>query len=248
MHARIGICLIVAVLSFAVTRPADGQSEKKGLSELQGTWKLERFEVDGEDREFPAKLPRWVIKGNKVMYGREELALLTVDAATNPRSIDLDFRKAKRVDEGIVAVDADKLKICISKATDSVKERPLDFATGGKPARRLLVFAREKPGADDGSTDGPGFVGMQIKLDTDTDMVIVDLVLAGSPAQKAGLKKDDRLLKVGGAPPTTVKSTVDLVRQARPGSDLVLSIRRGDKERDITIRVGVAPFLGVVLD
>ena len=243
MAARFGCYLIAASLGLAAAHTAAAQDEKKGLAELQGIWKLVGFEIEGKPAEFPANLPRWVIKGDKVYYGGEELAVLTVDAATNPRSIDLDFRKSNRVDEGVYAVDGDMLKICVSKPSDGVKERPLDFATEGKPSRRLLVFQRQKPGSGDGTVGGPGFAGVQIRKGPNDEHVSVAGFVKGSPAEKAGLKKDDILLKVGGAPATDLKTVIDLVRQVKSGNDLTLSIRRGDDEREITVRVGVLPFM-----
>lgn len=243
MATQFACYLMAASLGLAAAHTAATQDEKKGLAELQGIWKLVGFEIEGNPAEFPANLPRWVIKGDKVRYGGEELAVLTVDAATIPQSIDLDFRKSERVDEGVYAVDGDKLKICVSRPVDGVKERPLDFATEGKPTRRLLVFERQKAGADDGTIGGPGFAGVQLRKGKDDEHVAVAGFVKGSPAEKAGLKKDDILLKVGGAPVTDLRTVVALVRQAKSGSDLTLSIRRGDNERDITVRVGVLPFM-----
>jgi uncharacterized protein (TIGR03067 family) len=242
MNARFGCCLIATALLLTAAQPAVTQDEKKGLRELQGMWKLVRFEVDGEESEFPANLPRWVVKDDKVLYGGDVLAVLTADAATKPRSVDLDFKKAKRVDEGIFAIEGDKLKICVNQPKDGVKERPLDFATEGKAGRRLLVFQREKAGADDGTAGGPGFVGVQIGYHPDTKQVIVVNTLEASPARKAGLKKDDAILKVGGEPVTDLKSVIRLVQQAKSGSKLTITIERGEKERDVAVRVGVLPF------
>jgi uncharacterized protein (TIGR03067 family) len=241
MSARFACFLIVTTLGLVAAQAAAGQEDKKRLGELQGTWKLVRFEVNGEANEFPANLPYWVIKGDKVLYAGAELAGLTVDAATKPRSVDLNLLKAKRTDEGIFASDGDTLKICLSKPA-AVKERPLDFTTEGKPDRRLLVFERQKADAGDGSAGGPGFVGVQIGYHPETKQVIVIAPLEASPAQKAGLKKNDVILKVGGQEATDLKSVIELVRQAKSASDLVLSIRRGDADRDITVRVGVVPF------
>src|SRR5262249_30739759 len=155
---------------------------------------------------------------------------------------DLDTTMPKRVDEGVYAIDGDKLKICVGRPVEGVKERPLDFATEGKPGRRLMVFQREKAGAGDGTVGGPGFAGIMIRFDQDTGEVSVAGTIEGSPARKAGLKKDDVIVKVGTEPATDLKTVIGLVRQVKSGSDLTISIRRGEQNRDITVRVGVVPF------
>jgi S1-C subfamily serine protease len=139
-------------------------------------------------------------------------------------------------------VDGDTLKISVNRRDAGVKERPLDFETKDNPGRRLLILKREKAGADDGTKDAPGFVGMQITLDKDTNKVLVTGLIEGSPAKKSGLKKDDAVLRVGTTDASDLKTTIDAVRLVRPGSDLTLRVERDGKELDIRIRVGVLPF------
>jgi hypothetical protein len=40
-----------------------------------------------------------------------------------------------------------------------------------------------------------------------------------------------------------LQETIELVRQLKPGSEAVMRIRRAGKEQDITVKVGVAPFV-----
>jgi uncharacterized protein (TIGR03067 family) len=237
MRTRIGCVLLGTALALAAGRPAQAGSDKE-LSALQGTWKLVSLETDGELREFPEKPLRWVIKGNKILYAGAPLAVLRIDPATTPRSMDLGFLKPKRTREGIYVVEGDTLKVCVNRQTEGVKERPLDFATKGKPDWRLLVFQRDKAGADR-VEDLPGYVGMAFMAGKELS---VTAVLEGGPAQKAGLKKDDILLKVGAVDATDLKTVIRAVQQARPGSELTLRIRRGGEERDLVIKVGVVPF------
>jgi serine protease DegS len=79
-------------------------------------------------------------------------------------------------------------------------------------------------------------------LDAEREQVVVNEVFAESPAQKAGLKKDDVVLKVAGGQVTTLRSAVEAVRRSRPRTDVVFHIRRDGKELDITAKVGVLPF------
>jgi hypothetical protein len=43
-----------------------------------------------------------------------------------------------------------------------------------------------------------------------------------------------------------VREAFDQVRQARPGTDLTVRVRRGDKEQDISVRVRVRVRVRVV--
>jgi uncharacterized protein (TIGR03067 family) len=196
------------------------------------------MEIDGKAIEFPDRAPTWVIKGDKVIYGGQTLAVLTLDASSSPKSIDLGFLDRKRVFEGIYTVADDTLRICVNRQTEGVKERPVRFETQGEADWRLLVFRR---GQGDGMEGLSGFVGIALRRDDDKG-VVVAMVLEGSPALKAGLKKDDVILRVGDQEATGVREVVEMVRRVRPGSELTLRIRRDGKERDVTVRVGVMPF------
>ena len=239
MIRQIASVFLGAALIVAASRPA-AAGDKKALAPLQGTWTLVSLETDGKAQELPEKPPRWVIKGKDVRYGGRPLAVLAVDPATTPGNLDLTFLGPKRVYEAVYAVDGDTLKVCVNRLTEGVKERPVGFETKGKPNWRLLVFKRDKADGGDGAQGLPGFVG--IALMRGEKGLVIAQVLDGSPAKEAGLKKDDVLLKVGANDATDLRTAVGACRQAEPGSQLTLRVRRGAKERDVTIKVGVFPF------
>src|SRR5262249_27334469 len=116
MDAKIACFLIMMVLPRALSDSPEARSGKE-LAELQGIWKLVSLEMDGKATEFAEKPPKWVIKENKVFYGGDELAELTIDAKTIPTCIDLGFRQPKRVYEGVYAVTGETLKICVNRLT-----------------------------------------------------------------------------------------------------------------------------------
>jgi uncharacterized protein (TIGR03067 family) len=234
--------LTVLVFLLASVSLTVAQDDKKGTPELQGIWKLSAAEGNGEELEFPKNLPRWVIKGDTVHYGREPLLRLKADAKANPKTLDLHFVESKHDYEAIYKIEGDTLRICVNPRTDGPKERPGDFTTKESADRRLFVFQRQKPDAGDGTDEAPGFAGVQIAKDPDEKGVLVVGAIGKSPAEKAGLKKDDLIVKVSGEPVTELKDAVDRVRQVRPGKDLVLRIRRGDEEKDVKVRVRVIPF------
>jgi uncharacterized protein (TIGR03067 family) len=238
----IRICLL---LCLAAAVPAHAQPDKanlnKELRELRGVWRLIGFQVEGKEAFLQEhRQIRWVIKDDKVFYGGEQLATLTLDPATNPKCLDLGLVKTRRVHEGIYKLDKDRLTICVRMMTDGVKQRPLKFDNGSIEKYRTMLFVRDKPGTE--LEGAAGFVGVQMRIDKMKEIRIVTTI-KGSPAQKAGLKKDDVLVRVGSDPAGDLQQTVNLVRELKPGSEAVLRVRRAGKEQDIKVKVGVAPFL-----
>jgi len=234
-------CSLIAALSLAAAVPADTPPAKKGPAELQGTWKLVSVEINGKPFDVGQGQPRWAIKGDKIRYAGEDLAVLTADPKATPKTLDLSFLSPKKAYEGIYTVEKDTLKICLNGQSDGLKERPQDFSTKDKANLRLLVFERDKADAD--TTEGlTGFVGLSMRLDDKQNAVVVNEAFDGSPAKKAGLRKDDVLLKVGGGEVTDLRSVIDTVRQAKPGNKLEFRIRRDGKEKDVTVKVGTLPF------
>src|SRR5690242_5215445 len=89
LHRRtVMITQVACLLCAAALSYADDAAAKKALAELQGNWKLTEFGV-GEEQGVLPQQPRWVVKGNKVFYAGEELAVLTLDPAGTPKVIDL---------------------------------------------------------------------------------------------------------------------------------------------------------------
>jgi uncharacterized protein (TIGR03067 family) len=243
MLAGIAWPLAAVALSVAADRPAD-DPKKEGPSELQGAWKLESVETAGEVAEVPALPLRWTVEGNKILYGGEQIASLTADPSATPKIIDLHFPKPDRAYEGVYKVEGDVWKVCVNKKSEGVKQRPTDFSTKDNDELRLLVFKRDKAKEGD---DGPGYVGVMLRAGEDKPEVIVVDVFDDSPAKKAGLKKDDVILKVGAVEATDLKTTVDAVRRQKPGGELVVRVKRGGEEKDLTVKVGLFPctLLGI---
>jgi uncharacterized protein (TIGR03067 family) len=242
MRTRI-VCLLLAVFaSFAVIQAAEEPNKKDPLAALQGVWKVTALEVNGDAGELPGASYWLVIKGDKLLYAGQELAKLNAAPDASPPGIDLAFRKPERVLEGIYSADGDTLKLCVNRQTEGVKERPNVFSTQGKPDWRLLVLKRDKDRKADDLDGLGGFVGLQLRLEDEGKKVVIGAILDDSPAKKADLKKDDVLLKVGGQEVTGLRACVDMIRVAKPGSELTLRVKRGDKEMDVTVKVGVIPF------
>lgn len=87
-----------------------------------------------------------------------------------------------------------------------------------------------------------GAVGVQLKIDD--GKIVVVAAIGGSPAEKAGLKTDDVLLKVNdfkvkeNVAEEDLHATVKEVGKYKPGEKIKLTIKRGDKEMVIEVTVG----------
>jgi uncharacterized protein (TIGR03067 family) len=231
---------LLLVVSF---RGSAEDAAKESLKPLQGGWRVESLEVDGKPSESLQDLSYWwVIKDDKVFYGGSELATMSLDPKTTPKCIDLAFRDPKRSFEGIYDFEEDTLRICVNQATEGIKERPTEFATKGKSAFRLLVLKRDKERKID-SIEGLGaFVGMMIKSEEEGKKLVITGLIAGSPAEKSGLKKDDILLKIADQEPASLRAAVEQIRKMKPGNELTLRVKRDGKEQDIAVKAGVVPF------
>jgi uncharacterized protein (TIGR03067 family) len=238
------VVCVALIYGCAVSRPDDPPA--KGPADLQGCWKLVSIESDGKSSDpFGGGQPRWVIKGTSVSYSGEEIIKFTVDESTSPRIIDLKFRDPERVYEGVYVVEKNTLKVCLNGRSDA-KDRPGVFSTTDQADWRMLVFEREKTAPANPTEGATAYAGIQVGKDAETKAVVVVTPIKGSPAEKAGLKKGDVVLKVGATEVTDVQGTIKAVQQAKPGEKLEFKISRDGKEQDITVKVGVLPFHYVV--
>lgn len=226
---------------------SDDTPPSRQAAELQGCWKLVSLEVNGETRKpLGGGEVRWVVKGDQVFYGGVEAIRISADPSTTPRVIDLKFLEPDEAYEGIYAIEKDQLKVCFNARSDQ-KERPGKFSTEGQSDWRLLVFEREKSAPANPTEGLTAFAGVAIRKHPESDQIEVDSAIKGSPAEKAGLKKGDVILRVGSTQATELEGTVNAVREAKPGSKLLFTIRRDGKEMMVTVTVGVLPLQFIVL-
>jgi serine protease DegQ len=81
-----------------------------------------------------------------------------------------------------------------------------------------------------------GFLGAE--LAAEKDEVIVKSVLAGGPADKAGLKAGDRIETAKGKSLHKPADLLEAVKKLPEGSSLKLNVKRGDDTKDITVELG----------
>jgi len=84
-----------------------------------------------------------------------------------------------------------------------------------------------------------GFLGAA--LSQADDALRVDRVVPGSPAEKAGLAAGDLVVKLDGAPVTTVAAFVKAMQEHGAGGDVRLSVTRDGKALDIALTLARHP-------
>ena len=86
-------------------------------------------------------------------------------------------------------------------------------------------------------------LGPVARRDLAADLVVGDItdVVAGGPADKAGIKPGDVLVSVADKPVKDYSSTLEAISALKPNTSAVLKILRGAKETSLTVSVGLRP-------
>ena len=91
--------------------------------------------------------------------------------------------------------------------------------------------------AGPGNGERPSFGSMPAYPNPVKDGVLLEAVMEGSPAEKAGIKGGDVLVKFGDSKVTVLEDFEAALRQHKPGDQVKVTVRRGDKliEADVTL-------------
>lgn len=141
------LALIVALVLGAVSAlPA--LAEDPGLQQLEGEWTVIEAERDGEP------LPAERLKTMKLLFAdgtvtvydgdREETAKVTVDATTDPKSIDIHESESGPPTLGIYKLEDNQLKICWGVGPNP-ETRAAKFDTSKQGGRLLVLQRAEDP-------------------------------------------------------------------------------------------------------
>jgi serine protease Do len=90
-----------------------------------------------------------------------------------------------------------------------------------------------------------GFLGIQVEVRD--GKIVVTAPLAGGPADKAGIKADDVILKIDdykvkdNATDEDRDAMVKEIGKHKPGDKVKVGIKRGDKEMTIDVTLGTRP-------
>jgi S1-C subfamily serine protease len=82
------------------------------------------------------------------------------------------------------------------------------------------------------------FLGVQYKINPDGKGMLIMEVLADSPADKAGLKAKDVILKINGTEPTSLQEFREIIGLLKVGDTVTLEIRRDNKEEKVKVTLG----------
>jgi S1-C subfamily serine protease len=106
----------------------------------------------------------------------------------------------------------------------------------GKESTRVQAVPREP----EIEAPGPGraFVGILLVEEPNGGGVRITQVISGSPADDAGLKKDDVITAVDGRSVETVADVQSALENRSPGDKVTFSVRRDDHEEEIAVALG----------
>jgi C-terminal processing protease CtpA/Prc len=77
----------------------------------------------------------------------------------------------------------------------------------------------------------------QLEIEEGVGLLVADVV-AGSPAEQAGLRKNDILLKIDGRPVRGEEGLAKFMEAAKPGQEATLTILRRGKEQALKVKLG----------
>jgi serine protease Do len=105
----------------------------------------------------------------------------------------------------------------------------------------VSVGTRNLPTARPQLQAGGGFLGVSLDTGDDGDVRISHVVPGGS-AYKAGLRVDDVILAIADKTVADVDTFLNVLQQHRPGDEIPLRIKRGDKELEVRVKLGKRPM------
>jgi len=84
---------------------------------------------------------------------------------------------------------------------------------------------------------GHGYMGLRVLRNS----LVVDEVELGLPAQKAGLRKHDVIVRVGSLEPQMFEQVIAHVKSFRPGAIVEIEVQRGSEKKTFKVKLAVRP-------
>jgi S1-C subfamily serine protease len=139
----------------------------------------------------------------------------------------------------VVALDGGLVGMVGPLLTGESTQTRVNFAV---PVDRLYGFLhREDAGgsAETTASGGAPELGLRVfRLGGRRSPAYIGRVLPGSPAAKAGLRKDDLVVAVGAETVRNCGEYIEASRKLRPGREVQLTIKRGTEIKTVTVTVG----------
>jgi thiol-disulfide isomerase/thioredoxin len=111
-----------------------------------------------------------------------------------------------------------------------------------------LLAVLESPPADADPIRGRGWLGIAMGMTNDGAAgVRVEHVIHGSPAERAGLRSEDRILQVDGAVVATSRDVVRVVGAHISGDAIAVSVVRGGKAQQLNVVLADSPSQDAIL-
>ena len=82
------------------------------------------------------------------------------------------------------------------------------------------------------------FLGVTLEEVISTGRIRVISVEPGGPAERAGLKKDDQVIAIGGQPVKQLDIVRELLERHRPGQEMTVKVKRDGKELELAVTLG----------
>jgi S1-C subfamily serine protease len=116
------------------------------------------------------------------------------------------------------------------------------FAVLASPAAAQVQSPPPKPAPAPAPVSGYGaWFGSVPDMDNSVGGIFLSGVTDGSPAQKAGLKQGDTILKMGGTEIPDLMAMTSLLRAKKPGDTIEVVFLRDNKEKKVPVILGVRP-------
>ena len=138
------------------------------------------------------------------------------------------------------------IMVKIDKATGSVAKDQLVRINSPNAKKRPEPERPSSPqlpaSAPASSSSGAGYIGVQFALNpTDTNGVLVTAVKSEGPAAKAGIKPNDLVVAVDGAPVENTRQLAEMTARLSPGTRHALLILREGKPQKFEVLVAERP-------
>jgi serine protease Do len=101
-----------------------------------------------------------------------------------------------------------------------------------------LLTAAPVPRTPPADPLGNGYLGVWRKND---EPLTIDRVELNGPAEKAGLKAGDILIKVASVVPQEFDDVRAVIGSLRPGTEVPVTVRRGEQKIQVVITLGERP-------
>lgn len=119
------------------------------------------------------------------------------------------------------------------------RTRKVSIKLGTQPAADRAQARRPVDRRPAERVSGKPYLG--VELEESSRGVFVTQVMRGAPAQRAGLRKGDQLIRFGEQRVRTLEDLDTVFRVLKPGAKLDLQVRREGKNQNLSLRVGARP-------